>query len=366
MLFYLLCFLLILLLPLLKNKGYALASLFCLAFIAGVRDMIGSRDMYYYAYFFEQFSLKDLIYFDFYEPGFKVYTILLKTISNKREFFFFITAFVLIFLQSFAVKKMNLGQLSYWVLFMVLCKFYLLDFVYLRQLMATGLAWTAFSHYFGTGKKWESFALFVFAAFFHRSALILLPLFFVLNLKNSLKIVFWIYTTLLTIVLFQWITPISQKFFTSIGQYFPYLDRLKYYAFESAELKYLYLLEVPLVLVVLYCIPKLKNINALQQRILFNSVFLYGFFSIFSMQNTTFIRFAWFYFSGLASAIALIVNHFNHSEIKNYIKIGILVYFSAIFFRILISFDGGDFIPYKSIFNEFKRNGQFEMYEYRQ
>ncbi|MRJ07598.1 EpsG family protein [Ornithobacterium rhinotracheale] len=366
MLFYLLCFALIILLPFFKNKGYTLAALFSLAFIAGVRDMIGSRDMYYYAYFFEQFSFKDLWYFDFYEPGFKAHTILLKAISSQREFYFFITAFVLIFLQSFAVKKMNLGQLSYWVVFMVLCKFYLLDFVYLRQLMATGLAWIAFAHYFGTGKKWQSFALFVFAAFFHRSALILLPLFFVLNLKNNLKIVFWIYAALTTVVIFQWITPISQKFFTGIGLYFPYLDRLKYYAFESAELKYLYLLEIPLVLAVLYFIPKLKSINSLQQKILFNAVFLYGFFSIFSISNATFIRMAWFYFLGLASAIALIVNYFSHSDIKNYIKIGILVYFSAIFFRILISFDGGDFIPYKSIFNEFKRNGQFEMYEYRQ
>lgn len=366
MLFYLLCFALILLLPFIKNKGYTLATLFCLAFIMGIRDMIGSKDMYYYSYFFERFSFLDLWHFNFYEPGFKTYTILLKCLSNQREFFFFITAFSLIFLQSFAVKKMNLGRLSYWILFIVLCKFYLLDFVYLRQLMATGLAWIAFSHYFATGKKWESFALFIFAAFFHRSALILLPLFFILNLKNSLKIVFWIYAALTTVVIFQWITPISQKFFTGIGQYFPYLDRLKYYAFENTELKYLYLLEIPLILVVLYFIPKLKNILALQQRILFNAVFLYGFFSIFSMQNTTFIRFAWFYFLGLASAIVLILNYFNRSEIKNYIKIGILVYYSAIFFRILISFDGGDFIPYKSIFNEFKRNGQFEIYEYRQ
>lgn len=366
MLIYLLCFILIFLIPFIKNKGYTLAALFSLAFLAGIRDMIGSKDMYYYAYFFEVFSFQDLWQFDFYEIGFKLYTITLKIISNQREFFFFITAFSLLFLQSFAIKKMNLGQFGYWVLFMALCKFYLLDFVYLRQLMAMGLAWIAFSHYFATGKKWESLALFVFAALFHRSALILLPLFFILNLKHNLKIVFWIYATLTTIIIFQWITPLSQKIFTEIGQYFPYLDRLKYYAFESADLKYLYLVEVPLVLAVLYFIPKLKNINALQQKILFNAVFLYGFFSIFSISNATFIRMAWFYFLGLASAIVLILAHFNHSEIKNYIKIGILIYYSAIFFRILISFDSGDFIPYKSIFNDFKRNGQFERYEYRE
>lgn len=105
MLFYLLCFALILLLPFIKNKGYTLATLFCLAFIMGIRDMIGSKDMYYYSYFFERFSFLDLWHFNFYEPGFKTYTILLKCLSNQREFFFFITAFSLIFLQSFAVKR---------------------------------------------------------------------------------------------------------------------------------------------------------------------------------------------------------------------------------------------------------------------
>uniref|UniRef100_UPI0039A670EE EpsG family protein n=1 Tax=Ornithobacterium rhinotracheale TaxID=28251 RepID=UPI0039A670EE len=365
MLFYLLCFALIALLPFIQNRGYLLAALFSLAFIAGVRDMIGSRDAYYYAYFFEQFSFRDLWHFNFYEPGFKIYTILLKSISSQREFFFFITAFVLIFLQSLSVKNLNLPPLSHWILFIILCKFYLLDFVYLRQLMATGLVWVAFSHYFGRGKRWQSFALFILAAFFHRSALILLPLFFVLNLKNNLKIVIGVYALLSSISVFQIFNSVFYEIFTSIGQYFPYLDRLKYYALEHTEPKYLYLLEIPLVLAVLHFIPKLKSINPLQKRLLFNAVFLYGFFSIFSVQNATFIRMAWFYFLGLATAIVLVVSYFKYSRFKNYLQAGILLYYSAIFFRLLISFDGGDFIPYKTIFQDFNRNGAFEIYEYR-
>ncbi|MCK0205075.1 EpsG family protein [Ornithobacterium rhinotracheale] len=365
MLPYIICYILILLIPFIKDKRYSYFSLIVLSFFMGVRDMIGSRDVYNYAYHYEALNISEYVRIDTSLIGFKAYNIFLKLISSDRYFFFFITSFTLIFLQSFAVKEMNLRKIGHWILFMVLCKFYLFDFVYLRQMMAMGIAWIAFSYYFHKQDKWLSFIIFLIAATFHRSAFILIPLFFVLKIKINLKFVIGCYLSLI-ILLFSNIIPHVAKYFMNIiSDNFSILYKLKAY-YPSENLAFKYLLEIPLVLVVLYFIPKLKNINALQQRILFNAVFLYGFFSIFSMQNTTFIRFAWFYFLGLASAIVLILNYFNRSEIKNYIKIGILVYYSAIFFRILISFDGGDFIPYKSIFNEFKRNGQFEIYEYRQ
>jgi hypothetical protein len=42
-----------------------------------------------------------------------------------------------------------------------------------------------------------------------------------------------------------------------------------------------------------------------------------------------------------------------------------LLYFSALFFRLLILYDDGDFMPYKMFFQDFDRGGMFDFMEYR-
>ena len=365
MFIYLLCFLLILGIPFIKNKKYTIVVLLLLSFIMGFRDMIGSKDIYNYAYSYEVYGLKEYLQFDTSEPGFKIYTLFLKLISNNRYFYFFVTSFVLVFFQIFSCYRINNNKGLYLALFIILCKFYLFDFVYLRQLLAISLAWFAFSEYYLKNKKWEALGWYIFAALFHRSALILIPTFFLFKVNIKLKNIIIIYLSFAFLIV-SGIWGISQKqLFLHIAYNIPYLEKLIAYIDINSPLKWLYLIEIPPVIAILFYLNKVTNLEKHKKQLLYNSVFFYGLFSIISIQSTTLIRLSWFFFLGLVTAVVWLYREFTIQKFKPYLFSFIILYYSLIFFRILISYDSGDFMPYKSIFDTFERNGKFEHYEYR-
>ena len=83
------------------------------------------------------------------------------------------------------------------------------------------------------------------------------------------------------------------------------------------------------------------------------------------MTNATFIRLAWYYFFFVIIALPYMFifarTNFNRLTFKSFIYI----YYSLVFFRLLLVYDGGDFMPYKSIFQDFDREGRWEYMEYR-
>lgn len=361
---YLLSFLLILNLVWAKNKYVFFVSVVALFFVLGLRDMIGSRDIYNYAFSYEMYDMKNYIAKDTSEPGFKAYTLFLKLFSSNRYFYFFVTSFVLIFLQMYPCYKIARSKDFYLLAFIVLCKFYLFDFVYLRQMMAMSLSWIAFAYYYNSEKKWSSFALFLLAVSFHRSALILIPIFFLLKLKIPWKKIVLLYALLIVITVSGIFTYFQNLLFVFIAQHFSYLEKLQAYVITD-ETKGIYLVEIPLVVGVLYYLSENININNHKKRLLYNSVFFYGLFNIISIPNSTLIRLSWFFFLGFAYSVILIYNNLPKKQWKPYVLIIGLLYYSAIFLRLLFFYDGGDFIPYKSIFQDFDRKGRFEKFEYR-
>ena len=47
-------------------------------------------------------------------------------------------------------------------------------------------------------------------------------------------------------------------------------------------------------------------------------------------------------------------------QLKSLFRNLVFVYYALVFFRLLIVYDDGDFMPYKSIFQDFNRNSQWE------
>lgn len=364
MLVYFICFALFLSIVLVKNKRHFYFTVILLFSIMGLRDMVGSMDIYNYAYSYEMYDIKNYLKYDTAEIGFQLYTIFLKLFSDNRYFYFFITAFALGFLQLFSAWKLTgFQQREFYLLsFIILCKFFLLDFIVLRQLMAIGFVWLAFSYYYQS-ERIKALIFFIIALSFHRSMLILLPFVFLMNFHINFKKMGIIYALFLILM-------ISGGFYFLMSQmlhyisYVPYLSKASAYASNVPYYKWIYLVEVPIIVATLYGINNRME-EGFQKRILMNTIFFYGIFTIISIVNPILIRMAWALFIAFAYGISYIVYQNFSKKMIPYIKSGVILYFSIVFFKFLFTYYGGDMIPYKSIFDNFDRKGHFDYKEYR-
>lgn len=364
MLVYFICFALFLSIVLVKNKRHFYFTIILLFSIMGLRDMVGSMDIYNYAYSYEMYDIKNYLKYDTAEIGFQLYTIFLKLFSDNRYFYFFITAFALGFLQLFSAWKLTgFQQKEFYLLsFIILCKFFLLDFIVLRQLMAIGFVWLAFGYYYQR-EKVKAVIFLIIALSFHRSMLILLPVIFLLNFNISLKKIGMVYGVLLLLIIsggFYWVMSQMLHYIS----YVPYLSKATAYASNVPYYKWIYLVEVPIIIATLYGIKNGME-ESFQKKILMNSIFFYGVFTIISIVSPILIRMAWALFIAFAYGISYIVYHNFSKKWIPYIKSGVILYFSIVFFKFLFTYYGGDMIPYKSIFDNFDRKGHFDYKEYR-
>jgi hypothetical protein len=53
------------------------------------------------------------------------------------------------------------------------------------------------------------------------------------------------------------------------------------------------------------------------------------------------------------------------AKLKEIYRNLIFVYFAFVFFKFMFMFDSGSLLPYKSVFQDYDRNGQWEFKEYR-
>ncbi|MEC5394399.1 EpsG family protein [Bergeyella sp. RCAD1439] len=359
---YLFCFALFFSLLLIRDRRYFYAVFIVLFGIMGLRDMVGSKDIYNYAYSYEMYSIRDYLKYDKAEIGFQLYTIALKTISDNRYFYFFVTSFVIGFLQLFSSWNLARSKVFYWVAFIVLCRFYLLDFIVLRQLMCIGVAWLALG-YFYHGQRFRALLFFLIALTLHRSALILIPTFFLLSMNLNFRKAVITYGLLLLLVFSGAFFVIKNQAFYQLAVHWSHFGKLAGYVTPAPYYKWIYLVELPMVVAVLYFLRK-KRVSG-NRNDLFNLTFGYGALLIVSIAEPILIRMAWFFFLGFAYALSLLLYHIRDKKKAWVLRGAVVVYFSMIFFRFLFFYHGGDMLPYKSIFDDFDRKGDYDYMEYR-
>ncbi|MGV4438325.1 EpsG family protein [Ornithobacterium rhinotracheale] len=341
----------------LKNKNFIYFFLFCMTLITGFRDMIGGYDVYIYAEVFEVLRNEQLFAYGSFEKGFLVYYYILQKINGSREFLFIFSAALIYGLHFYVIKKNteNIGM----SLFVYFCKFFIYSFVYLRQGLAMGVIWLSISLIIN--KKYFYALLFVAIAFsIHRSSIIFLPYLFVANRKfNNYQLILGA-----ILVLFISFTPIGSALQDNIAQS-SNLENVSGYTQEASSVNIFYLIEASVLFFLglnfrSYFYETKKGIA------IFNGFALYVFFTLATLTNSNFLRLTWYYFIFLVLAVPYIYNAIKDVNLKNFFKLAVCLYLSAIFLRLLIIWDGGDLIPYKAFFQDFERNGRFEFMEYRQ
>ena len=336
-----------------KLGFYVFLSLLIL--IAGFRDMIGGYDVYIYAQVYE-LGYEFITSYSPFEKGFSWYYIVLNIFNDSREFMFFITALFMFLLHFYTIKKYS--PILYFSAFVFFCKFFLMSFVYLRQGLAMGLVWLSIPLLLN--KKYVKFLVIVVIAFyFHRSAILFLPLLFIAQRKVNPYQLFLI-TTGTFIVSLSPLGPLILNYL--IGGFGD--DRIMHYTTTYSAANLFYLMEAGLLS---YFALKFQKDFYQEKRttLIFNGFVLYILIIIISLTNATFIRLSWVYFIFVVLALPYLYHFIKDAKLKRTFKILVFVYYSLVFFRLLLVFDGGDFLPYKSIFQDFNRNGIWEWMEYR-
>ena len=339
------------------KKDYTLFYVFVFFYviISGFREMIGGFDVYIYGEVFEAPKEFILAYKPF-EKGFAFYFVLLKGISNNRSFMFFMTALIMTLLHFRAIK--NLSPLVYFSVFIFFCKFFLMSFVYLRQGLAMGIIWLAIP-YIQDKKYIKFFGLVFIACFFHKSSLVFIPLYFYGN-TNIKNIQLLLFTIILAIIA---ISPLGNLITTAFSEETDNAQ-LSLYSSKSSGVNFFYLIEI-IVLTILSLNFRNEFYKNKESTIVLNGLVGYIMIVIMGITNATFIRFSWYYLIFVVLALPYMYAFINDQKNKQTFKLLVFFYFALLFFRLLISYDGGDLLPYKSIFQDFERNGMWEFMEYR-
>ncbi len=329
-----------------------------LACFIGFRDMLGGFDVYIYGEVYEANSDLILIYEPF-EIGFRLYFYTLKLINADRYFMFFITAFITIVVQFLIIKKHTPIYLLFFPLFILFGKFTIMDFVYLRQGLAICLIWFSISYI--EKRKLIPFILIVLIAnTFHKSAILFLPMYFFYNFSlSSLNMIGISISTLIVAI-----TPLSAFVFGKILNLTDDEKLVNYITEGNNPVNIYYLIEV-IVIIILILFFKNKFYETQKGKLVLNGMFLYILVSLLSLTNATFVRFGWYYYFFVIIGFTYIYNFIEAPKQKGLFKNITFLYFSLIFFRIVIIWDGGDLLPYKSIFEDYERGGMWEFMEYR-
>lgn len=337
-----------------KKKNFILLLVVNTLFV-GLRDMIGGFDIFIYSEVYEAPSFI-ILNFEPFEKGFRFLFVFLKLFSDDRQFMLFFLAMSTFFLYYHTLKKYS--PMLYFSAFLFFCKFFLFSFVYLRQEVAMVILLLSFP--FIIKRNLGVYLLFMVAAFYmHKSALIFLPVYFIYNFTFQKQSIVFISVIFITIAL----SPFSDLLLASLVEQVDD-QQLENYFNNSSGLNIFYIIET-LVLFFLLIKYKLGFDKVPHGRFFFNGFLFYIFVTFFAVKNASFIRFSWYYIIFVYIGMAYIYTFIQTRSERQLFLFLTVVYFSALFFRLLFLYDGGDFMPYKMFFQDFDREGMFDFMEYR-
>lgn len=317
--------------------------------------MIGGFDVYIYGEVYEISTIRMFLYPNF-EWGFKLYYWVLKLCSDRREFMFFISAIVFIGGHSYVIKKWS--PLVYFSLFVYFSKFFFYSFVYVRQGIAMFIAWYSIKYLFSNERAKFALALLVIF-FFHKSAIIFAPLLII----HKWKFNNWQLALLTVTVVVLGISPLGKSLVGMVASTSGD-EKLHRYLEKSGGINFFYVIETAM-LTVLAVVFRKDFYKEQHTTIIYNGFLSFIYVIIISLTNASFIRLGWYYYIFMALALAHIYFFIKSKQSRLLYKSVVFIYFSLIFFRQMITLTAGDLIPYKSIFQDFDRNGDSEHYEYR-
>mgnify|MGYP000359591255 CR=1 FL=1 len=192
------------------NKFFALVVMIVFVTVAGLRSNIGDTVFYKHAYVLNTFTW-EFIAADK-DIGFGILQMILKSYSNNPQLLIFITAFITNLLILVVLYKYSrLFELS--VYLYITSGLYIISMNGIRQFLAGAICFAATKYIFEG--NWQKYILVVIlASTFHQSALILIPIYFVIRRKAWTKVTFML--LFLTTFLVLGYNQLSEAFFSAI------------------------------------------------------------------------------------------------------------------------------------------------------
>ncbi|MRI62407.1 EpsG family protein [Ornithobacterium rhinotracheale] len=356
MLPYILIFLLAILMLISNNKLFRVLLLGSMIFMCGFRDMIGGFDVYIYSEVYEVLKGDFLFTYKAFEKGFLVYYWILQKVSYSREFMLFATTFVIFGGMALILKKLSpIYSVS---LFMFFSKFFMFTFTYIRQETAMLVVATSLLFFLSNIRYkyiWGTI-LILLAGTIHRSALVFLVIPIIRDRKLSQ--IQYIFFSLILLVIVA--SPLGNLLLSSIAESADN-EKLNIYMEKENNFNFLYLIEGGTLLFLISNYR--KHFQSSFDNFIINGTFAYTLITLISITNASLLRLTWYFYIFIILFIPTLI--IKVPKIKNLALIILISYFALLFFRYILTYGPGEFYPYKSIFQDFNRNGRWEWMEYR-
>lgn len=309
------------------NKILVLGALLSLVLISGLRTNIG--DTYFYAHIYEQFDFTWDYVLSQKDIGFGIFQMILKHYSDDPQIMIFTTALITnVLIVTILYNYSRIFEISMYVY--ITGGLFLVSMNGIRQVLAAAIAFTGIKFLMeGNWKRY--FLIILLASIFHQSALILIPLYFMVRFKAWSKIT--IALVLLSIVIVIGYSQFSSLLFSAIQetQYGGYQN----FNEGGASSIRVVVSAVPL------CIAYIGRDNMREifpkSDIVVNMTLLGFIFMVIATQNWIFARFSIYFSLYQLILISWIIKLFKEKD-RKLIYYGILVfYFIYYYYESVIS-----------------------------
>ncbi|MCM3115096.1 EpsG family protein [Neobacillus sp. MER 74] len=316
------------------NKIFILGALLSLIMVSGLRNNIGDTFFYMHSYKIFDFtwelikSQKDI--------GFGILQMLLKRYSDDPQILIFTTAVITnLFILIVLYKYSRILELSIYVY--ITGGLFLITMNGIRQCLAASIIFTA-TKYLIEGNWFKYTLVIIFASLFHQSALILIPIFFLVRYKAWSKAT--LILLLMSVIIVLGFNQFSSVLFSTIQdtQYSEYSN----FSEGGANKIRVVVFAAPLV-IAYFGRDRLREIFP-ESDFIVNMSIIGLVFMIISTQNWIFARFNIYFELYQIILISWIVKVFNEKDQKLIYYAILICYFAYYYYESVISLN----IVYKS------------------
>jgi transmembrane protein EpsG len=192
------------------NKAFIFIAIVCIILVSGLRNTIGDTYSYMLAYSVSDFSWEYVQ--DNKDPGFSIIQMILKNISEDPQILIFVTALITNLLIGIALyKHSRMIELSFYVY--ITAGMFTVSMNGVRQFLAASIIFIATKYLLnGDFKKYA--LIVIFASTIHQSALVLIPIYFIVRREAWTKVTFLLLA--LAIFIVMGFNQFSEMLFSSL------------------------------------------------------------------------------------------------------------------------------------------------------
>ena len=160
------------------------------------------------------------------------------------------------------------------------------------------------------------------------------------------------------------ITPLFSVVMGGVGETMNLAKVQLYAARGVGYINYFYLLEAVGIGVFLYFTRSLFYTGR-ESTLFYNIALAFVCITFFTLRDATGVRFTWYFLIGMIYVISSLPYCYKANHlVRNFICMGIFLYFSALHFRLLTIWDDGDMMPYQTYMTKTARPTRWSHREY--